>query len=119
MRWRAVPMRGPMRLRTIALFASVLASCTATPPHTHRITCDTCARIAREHLESRRSGRHFKVEPRLNPHQHCENCEAKVVVYEHHGELMLKCPQCAPEGIACALCVEAPAGADQLAAPAR
>jgi hypothetical protein len=109
----------PMRLRTIALFAFALAACTATPPHTHRIACDTCARIARDHLEARRTGRHFKIEPRLNPHQHCAQCEANVTVYEHHGHLMLKCPQCAPEGVACEQCAAPAPGADQLAAPAR
>ena len=35
----------------------------------------------------------------------CEGCKADVTVYTEDGKPMIKCPKCAPDGVACDKCL--------------
>ncbi len=96
------PMLRWFVLTTLALLCS--AGCVGSPSPACAPECAECRDLAVQHLQVHRSGRHFLADSRLPRVHACSCCKVEVVFYEVDGKPMLKCPKCAPQGVACADC---------------
>jgi hypothetical protein len=96
--------------------ASLLAGCAGShqegnaPQHSvsesggHVMGCQLCYD---ETKSSERYGKNSAAYPGVHIiHTHkCEGCKADVTNYTEDGKPMIKCPKCAPDGVACDKCL--------------
>lgn len=93
---------------TIGLVGFVLAGCEqphrmAQPKPDTKIVCQRCYDvISTERHTPPRSDTPWDVE--VSKHQ-CPDCKSEVNIYRKNGVLMVRCPRCAPEGLACDRCL--------------
>ena len=98
----------------VAVGASVLLSGCANgsgPRHEmtvqeqdHVIHCQLCYDQVVKVRNATPKGRSY----RLIERHACSGCRGDVTTYEEDGQIMVKCPGCAPEGVACDRCKPGP-----------
>jgi len=70
---------------------------------THVIACQMCYDEAKTTDQQYGKSASFPATHIIHQHK-CESCNAEVTVYTQDGRPMIKCPKCAPNGVACDLC---------------
>ena len=96
------------------LFASGLTGCqnyqpTRTAASPDQVT--VCAKCYDEIVKARSTGGPLgglRTNKMISKHA-CEDCKTEMSIYTEPGALMVRCPKCAPKGIACDRCLP-PAG---------
>lgn len=75
----------------------------AQPKPGTKILCQKCYdEISAVRQQAPRSDTQFNVVVRT--HQ-CPDCKSEMSIYREKGVLMVKCPRCAPKGLACDRCL--------------
>ncbi len=72
----------------------------------HVIHCQLCYDEVVKVRNATPKGRSYRL---ITKHA-CTGCKGDVTTYEQDGTIMVKCPGCAPEGVACNRCKPGPGG---------
>ncbi|TWT44492.1 hypothetical protein RAS1_09070 [Phycisphaerae bacterium RAS1] len=99
-------------------FAVLLSSC-SSPQNSHRhemvapadarpLNCQRCydevVRVRKHYVQGTKARRIGKRYVEITRHA-CPECRGDAIIYEQNEQLMLKCRECAPEGVACDRCL--------------
>ncbi len=68
------------------------------------MACQLCYDEARRVLSYHRGGPRAGGYKTIKMHQ-CPDCRSEVTTYMQDGQPMIRCPRCAPEGVACDRCL--------------
>lgn len=107
-------MKYGLVLSAVAGFAAstlfLLGGCEATGSHqvssgpeNHAMACKLCYDEAKTVVTAHGKGAQWSRSQVIRKHM-CPGCNAEVVTYTEEGKPMIKCPKCAPEGVACDKC---------------
>lgn len=75
----------------------------------HRMGCQKCYDEVRQVLTSHSKGAAWPKAKVFKRHA-CPECRGDMTIYAEDGKPMIKCPKCAPQGIACDRCLAPEAG---------